>query len=204
MSMLRYRILAAFALLAAHAPVAGAATDAPTGIPNFHQVTEHIFRGGQPEADGWAQLAGLGVTTVIDLRRGVEHSISAESTAVTNAGMQYLNFPMNGFDTPTAEQMARALELLDRPGNLFVHCKQGRDRTGTVIAAYRISRQHWEPPRALAEARSLGMHWYESGMKRFIAGYRPAPATESKALALSSAPSSSTAPVDSTAVHPPK
>ena len=44
------------------------------GIPNFHQVNDHVFRGGQPAAEAWPSLAKLGVKTVIDLRREDEHS----------------------------------------------------------------------------------------------------------------------------------
>jgi len=71
--------------------------------------------------------------------------------------------------------MATVLPLLDGPENVFVHCKLGCDRTGTVIAAYRISRQRWENAKALAEAKNMGLHWYEAGMKRFIASYRAEP-----------------------------
>jgi len=167
-------MLAAVALLAFALP-SRSDTPAVDGIPNFHQVTKHIYRGGQPDPDSWAQLAKLGVKAVVDLRRPGEHSTAEESTAVHAAGMRYVNFPMNGFATPTHEQMATVLPLLDGPDHVFVHCKQGRDRTGSVIAAYRISRQSWENTKALAEAIDLGMHWYEAGMKRFIASYRAAP-----------------------------
>jgi protein tyrosine/serine phosphatase len=146
-----------------------------TGIPNFHQVNERIFRGGQPDERGWPELARLGVRTVIDLRRPGEHSTSAESIAVAAVGMRYVNVPMDGFATPTAEQLVIPLTLLDDDEPVFVHCKLGCDRTGTVIAAYRISRQGWENQRALAEAREKGLHWWENGMRRFIVAYRPAP-----------------------------
>lgn len=157
--------------VAAHA----AKTPAPpiAGIHNFHQVTEGIYRGAQPEATAWPGLAKLGVKVVLDLRPPGEHSTSAESLAVSAAGMKYVNFPMDGLATPTAAQLRGPLAVLDGPDPVFVHCKQGRDRTGTVIAAYRISRQGWTNEKALGEARDLGMHWYEFGMKRFIAGYRP-------------------------------
>lgn len=159
-------------------PLPGRAqTPSIAGIPNFHQVTERIYRGGQPETAAWTQLASLGVKTVVDLRRAVEHSVSGESLAVVAAGMRYVNFPMDGFATPNAEQLGVPLRVLDADDKVFVHCKLGCDRTGTVIAAYRISRQGWENQKALAEARSLGLHWYENGMKRFISGYRPEPAS---------------------------
>lgn len=141
-------------------------------FPNFLQVNERIYRGAQPIQAGWPKLAKLGVKTVIDLRQRREHGIEAESTAVYAAGMRYLNFPMNGFDTPTTGQIENVLNLLDRDEPIFIHCKLGKDRTGTVIAAYRISREHWTNAKAMAEAERNGMHWYEHGMKRFISSYR--------------------------------
>jgi protein tyrosine phosphatase (PTP) superfamily phosphohydrolase (DUF442 family) len=153
------------------------------GIPNFHQVTDRIYRGGQPQSGAWAELASLGVKTVVDLRRPIEHSVPEESLAVVAAGMRYLNFPMNGFDTPTAAQLTTPLSWLDANEKVFVHCKQGMDRTGTVIAIYRISRQGWENQKALAEAKGCGMHWFESGMKRFIAGYQTEPGKQNPATA---------------------
>jgi len=159
--------------------IAAVASAAPApaveGIPNFHQVTERIYRGGQPRPDAWPQLAALGVVTVVDLRRPGEHSTAGESLAVTASGIKYVNFPMSGFAAPTAEQLRAPLAWLDGDGRVFIHCAEGRDRTGTVIAAYRISRQGWTNERALNEAREMGLHWYEFGMKRFIRHYRPGP-----------------------------
>ena len=168
----------AFAATLALAPALAWAGDLQVaGIPNFYKVNDHIYRGAQPSGAAWPELAKLGVKTVIDLRREGEHSTDAESKAVTAAGMRYVNFPMNGFDTPTSDQMAKVLALLDGNDPVFIHCKLGKDRTGTVVAAYRIAREKWENPKAMAEAESCGLHWYEKGMKRFIAGYRCEPST---------------------------
>src|SRR5690349_3594428 len=92
------------------------------GIPNFNQVNEHVFRGGQPTAEGWPGLAKLGVKTVIDLRRADEHSSEAEAEVVTAAGMQYVNVPMKGVVAPTDEQINKVLSLLDSQDPVFVHC----------------------------------------------------------------------------------
>jgi protein tyrosine phosphatase (PTP) superfamily phosphohydrolase (DUF442 family) len=141
------------------------------GIPNFCQVNDRICRGAQPSQDAWPKLARLGVQTVIDLRQRQEHAVEAESTAVYAAGMRYVNFPMNGFEIPTTGQIENVLNLLDRDEHIFIHCKLGKDRTGTVVAAYRISRERWTNAKALAEAKQNGLHWYERGMKRFLWGY---------------------------------
>ena len=66
------------------------------GIDNFFQVNERVWRGAQPDDHAWDDLAGLGVKTVIDLRRPNEHSTEAEKKMVEAAGMKYVNFPMNG------------------------------------------------------------------------------------------------------------
>jgi hypothetical protein len=61
---------------------------------------------------------------------------------------------------------------LDSGDRVFVHCKEGKDRTGTVVACYRIVADGWGNRKALSEAKSLGMHWYALGMKSYILGFR--------------------------------
>jgi tyrosine-protein phosphatase SIW14 len=146
------------------------------GIPNFHQVDEHIYRGGQPRADAWSGLAKLGVKVVVDLRRENEHSTAAEAQAVEAAGMQYVNVPMHGVVAPSDEEVSAVLALLDASGSspVFVHCKRGADRTGAVIACYRMIHDHWSNRKAMQEAKSLGMSWTQIGIKRYIADFQAA------------------------------
>ena len=145
-----------------------------TGIPNFHQVNQHVFRGGQPSVEGWQGLANLGVKTVIDLRRTDEHSTADEAKAVEAAHMKYVNVPMKGVVAPTNEQIAQVLAMLDSGDTVFVHCKRGADRTGAVIACYRIAHDRWKPHQALDEAKSFGMAWTQLGIKRYIMTFQPA------------------------------
>jgi len=151
---------------------AWAANAANPEIPNFHQVTDLIYRGGQPTDEGWKSLAKLGIKTVIDLRRPGEHSTELEEKAVKAAGMRYVNIPMEGIVAPPEEKITQALSLLRAGKPVFVHCRQGRDRTGTVIACYRIAHQGWQNQRALKEAKSHGMHWFEVGMKSYVMSFQ--------------------------------
>jgi tyrosine-protein phosphatase SIW14 len=154
------------------------------GVPNFHRVNERVYRGGQPAGEGWHSLARLGVRTVIDLRRESAHSAAAERRVVEAAGMRYVNEPMNGIVAPRPEQIARILALLESSAAtpVFVHCRRGRDRTGAVIACYRIAHDRWPNEKALKEAKAHGMSWIEFGMKRYVrrfqAAGRPAPAEQ--------------------------
>jgi uncharacterized protein (TIGR01244 family) len=146
------------------------------GVPNFHQVNESIYRGGQPGGEGWSSLSKLGVKVVVDLRREDESSASREAQAVQVAGMRYVNVPMNGVTAPTDEQVSKVLALLENasPASpVFVHCRRGADRTGTVIACYRMAHDQWRRDRALQEADSYGMSRIEIGMRRYIANFQP-------------------------------
>ncbi|MGA7239290.1 MAG: tyrosine-protein phosphatase [Bryobacteraceae bacterium] len=142
-------------------------------IPNFHQVNDHVYRGGQPGSEAWQSLAKMGVKTVIDLRREDEHSTAEEGRAVAALGMSYVNLPMKGVVAPSDEQIAKALALLNSPGPVFVHCQRGSDRTGTVIACYRISHDGWQRPQALKEAKSYGMGFAQLGLKHYITSFQP-------------------------------
>jgi uncharacterized protein (TIGR01244 family) len=167
MNYLRFCVLAA-TLLACRA---GAADLQIAGVPNFHQVNDHIYRGGQPTDSAWPALGKLGVQTVIDLRPRSAREMAAEAHAVEAAGMHYVNVPMNGLAAPTGEQMEKVMALLDG-GPVFVHCRRGADRTGTVVACYRIRHDGWDNQKALREAKSHGMSIVEIGMKRYILAYQ--------------------------------
>ena len=149
---------------------AGAADIGAPGVPNFHQVNEHVYRGGQPGDAGWSSLAKLGIKTVIDLRPASEHSIGTEARMVEASGMVYVSQPLAGFAAPTNEEILKILTSLDSSAQwpVFVHCRRGADRTGTVIACYRIAHDQWANEEALREARTYGLSPLEIGMRHFI------------------------------------
>jgi protein tyrosine/serine phosphatase len=151
----------------------------PAGLPNFHKVDDHVYRGAQPTPEGFNSLSKLGIKTVLDLR-GPEHSEAAEKKIVEADGMRYVGIPMRGMTTPTDKQISDALKLLNDPasGSVFVHCRRGADRTGVVIACYRISHDHWDTARAQDEANNFGMGFFEVAIRRYVARYNRKPAGE--------------------------
>ncbi len=138
-------------------------------LPNFHQVNAQLFRGAQPKAGGLAQLARLGVKTIINLRGADEHA-RAEEAAARELGLKYFNVALPGFSRPKDAAVARVLGLIADPQlqPVFVHCKRGADRTGTIIACYRIQHDNWPAKTALTEAKHYGLSWFERGMKAFV------------------------------------
>jgi tyrosine-protein phosphatase SIW14 len=145
-------------------------------LPNFQKVDDHVYRGAQPTNSKFKDLAEHGIKTVVDLRDIGEHSQAEEQKVVTGLGMRYVSIPMQGMSTPKDDQVSAVLTLLDdaTSGPVFVHCKRGADRTGTVIAVYRISHDGWENKKALSEAKSYGMSVFERAMQHYVTDYKPA------------------------------
>jgi len=144
------------------------------GVPNFQKVDDHVYRGAQPTEEGFKNLAKLGIKTIVDLRESGDRSL-AEEKAVRAAGMEYVAVPMKGMETPSTEKVARVLRLLEdtSTGPVFVHCKRGADRTGAVLACYRINHDHWNNDRALREAKSLGMSFFQFAIQSYVRAFQP-------------------------------
>jgi protein tyrosine/serine phosphatase len=135
-------------------------------IKNFHVVADGFYRGAQPSAEGIEYLAGMGVKTILSLRCG-RRAAAAEKAAAEAAGMRYENIPLSYWKVPTEETIDRFLELLDDPktGPIFIHCFHGADRTGLMVATYRISRLGWSFQEAYDEMKRCGFHRF--GVRHF-------------------------------------
>ncbi len=141
------------------------------GILNFGKINDHLYRGAEPHAVGVENLKQLGVATIIDLRMPGEISPEERATARAN-GITYTNVPLKGLGRPADDQITRVLSIIETSSApVFVHCEHGCDRTGTVIACYRLSHDHWTLDAAITEANLYGMSGLEHGMRSFIADY---------------------------------
>ncbi len=140
------------------------------GVPNAGKVSEMMLRGAQPSAQGLAELKKLGVTTIVDLR-GNRGPVAWERAQAESLGMRFVNIPVRGWSPPNDAQVAQFLKLVqeDPTKKIFVHCHYGEDRTGVMVATYRIAQQNWTPEQAAAEMNSFGFHHhlYQS-MKSYV------------------------------------
>jgi protein tyrosine/serine phosphatase len=141
-------------------------------LPNFHKINDQLYRGAQPATGGMKKLSALGIKTVVNLR-GEDENTRAEEKEAMAAGLRYFSVAMPGLSRPQEEQVTRVLEIISAPENgpVFIHCKHGADRTGTIIAVYRITRENWTADRAITEAKQYGMSWVQFGMKSYISDY---------------------------------
>ncbi|HTM49713.1 MAG TPA: tyrosine-protein phosphatase [Bryobacteraceae bacterium] len=165
------RVVQSFVVLSASLTLAfGAGVH---GVPNFRTVNDQVYGGGQPSKEGFRNLATMGIRTVVDLREP-GHRSDSEKKLVKALGMKYVSVPMKGMRTPTSKQISHALKALtdESKGPVFVHCRRGADRTGVVLACYRIEHDQWDNGRALREARSYGMSWYQIPLQRYVMAYK--------------------------------
>jgi tyrosine-protein phosphatase SIW14 len=162
------------AVTASYAPTIPALAEklALPGVPNAGKVSDSLYRGAQPRDAGYQQLQRLGVSIVIDLRSTASEQ-AAEQRAVESLGMQHVGIPSSGFFSPSDEQVATFLKLLrDNQGKkTFVHCYFGDDRTGVMVAAYRIAEQHWTADQAYNEMRVFHFHGYLILMGRYVKSF---------------------------------
>ena len=151
--------------------ICGCATSGRQAVPNLAIVAPGIYRGGQPTAEGWQAIMALGVTNVVKLNAESEGS-DAEAERL---GAVVHRLPISGWEQMCAgvprERLEAACELLT-PGT-YVHCLHGQDRTGLVVAMYRL-RSGWTPEQAEAEMLRCGFHPLLVGLWRTWVAHRQA------------------------------
>ena len=114
----------------------------------------------------------MGVATVIDLRDDDERALK-EKVLVESAGMRFINLPLGNWSRPDIKGIDNIIAQIKTTQNqpVFVHCKRGSDRTGTVIAVFRMTNDGWTAKEAGDEAEKFGIGWWQFGMRDFINDY---------------------------------
>jgi protein tyrosine phosphatase (PTP) superfamily phosphohydrolase (DUF442 family) len=141
------------------------------GLSNVGRLAPGIYRGAQPKAEGYRALKAMGIRTVVNLR-----SRHSERAAVEAAGLRSIEIPMSTTEV-SAATVKRVVALMTDPAiqPVFVHCAHGEDRTGVVVAVYRMEVDGWSNAEAEAEMQAFGFNDVWRKLKAFVRAY-PAPA----------------------------
>jgi protein tyrosine/serine phosphatase len=152
-------------------------------VCNFHQVDAQLYRGGRPRASAFPKLIDVGIRTIISL----EEPESAEKEKATveelNQGLapdrkiDFVSFPISPAEIDeTGVSHERLRELFDqireskRP--IFVHCYHGKDRTGAVVALYRMLMNQMAETEAFEEAYRYRFSRRDHGLRRTLDRYK--------------------------------
>jgi len=126
------------------------------GLPNLHRVSENLYRGAQPTAEGMKQLEKLGIKTVVNLR-----SSRSDHDEIAGTALSYEQISMT-MSNPDSENVARFLKIVTDSSRtpVFVHCRHGADRTGTMCAIYRIATEGWSKEEVIEEMTKGGFGYH--------------------------------------------
>jgi protein tyrosine/serine phosphatase len=117
------------------------------GVGNLYRVNNNLYRSGQPTEEGMKNLEKIGIKTIINLRAFYTDTDEIKGTALLNEELS-----INAWQIKD-EDIIHVLLIIEKKENgpFLIHCEYGADRTGVMIAMYRIVEQGWSREEAIEE-----------------------------------------------------
>ena len=123
---------------------------------NLYKVNDSIYRCEQPDSLGFTIINSLGIKSVLNLR-----TTHKDNKRIHKLPLQLYNVKMSA-EQITDDDMIRALWILKNSAKpIVVHCAHGSDRTGAVLAMYRIIFQNWTKEQAINEMKNGGYGFHK-------------------------------------------
>ena len=134
---------------------------------NFYRVDELLFRSAQLDGGDAAKLHELGIKSIVNLRhfsRGGDRRAFGDQFWLANK-------PLQSWEIKPAQiaDVLRTIRERQKEGAVLVHCYHGADRTGLVVAMYRVIYQGWSLDAARSEMIEGGYGFHS--MWQDIAGF---------------------------------
>jgi protein tyrosine/serine phosphatase len=94
----------------------------------------------------------MGIKTIVDLRQE-DDLANAEGAEAARLGLRFVRIPMSGTFAPSKPQVDAFKDVVNDYENypIFVHCRRGADRTGALMAVYRMDYDGWGVKKAMKE-----------------------------------------------------
>lgn len=134
-------------------------------IERFNKFSQFIYRGSQPDKSSFMYLKEkFGIKTIVSFRgAGTQPpsevpQVQEEKKVVESLGLKFVNYAVP-FDTNISNSMLTSyFKVLDNAKKepIFVHCAHGRDRTGTMVAMYKMRQTGVSGKEALNEMQTYG------------------------------------------------
>ncbi|UQZ89182.1 protein-tyrosine-phosphatase [Deltaproteobacteria bacterium Smac51] len=135
------------------------------GSSNLFEVTPDFYRSAQTDAEAFKEYEKFGIKTVINLR-----AFHSDRDEVRGTGLNLIEVPIHTWSIEDDEVIAALWHIKNEPGPVMLHCWHGADRTGTVVAIYRMAFQGWSREEALDELINggYGYHSIWKGIPKYI------------------------------------
>jgi hypothetical protein len=124
-------------------------------IKRFRKVNDELYRGGAPSIKDIIFLKKkLGINKIISLDSKSGKKIDRATSLLK---IKHIMLPIEfGDKSSLIKFLKQDINKLYSDGPVFIHCAQGKDRTGLAIAIYRCEHDSWNCEEALKEAKQLG------------------------------------------------
>ncbi|NXY66654.1 PTPM1 phosphatase, partial [Callaeas wilsoni] len=133
--------------------------------PWFHRIDEVVLLGALPLRGPIRRLvAEENVRGVVTLTEDYETRFLCFSPQEWEAmGVEQLRLStVDLTGVPTLENLHKGVEFIlrhrARGNSVYVHCKAGRSRSATMVAAYLIQLHHWSPREAIQAIAKIRPH----------------------------------------------
>ncbi len=124
-------------------------------LENWYKVDDRLYRSEQPDAEAMAEIEAFGIKRVLNLRE-----YHTDDDEVEGRRLQTFHVPIDTSHINDDHVVAALRVILASKEPILVHCWHGADRTGTVIAMYRIIVQGWSREAAIDELVHGGYHYH--------------------------------------------
>jgi protein tyrosine/serine phosphatase len=125
-------------------------------LGNFYQVSTNLYRSEQPTGKELKMLETMGIKSILNLRGHHADDKNAVKNGIT---LYQVKMRAGSMDEESVKKALAILRTAPKP--VLVHCWHGSDRTGLVVALYRITEQNWTREQAIDELEHGGFGYHE-------------------------------------------
>lgn len=119
-----------------------------------------LYRGPRPES--YDQLKAMKIQTIVCLQSGWHEFFNDdfyENNSPFDHGFNFYNLKCSDFFPPSEKDVQTFFEIMESAtGPVYIHCLHGKDRTGFMIAVYRMRKQGWTFKQAKEELFANEFH----------------------------------------------
>lgn len=134
-----------------------------THFKNLYKINDSLYRSEQPSKAGMKQLETLGIKTVLNFRN---HHNDKDEVAKTNLIVERIPLNTNKIAYADIVQTLKIIKQSKKP--ILIHCLHGSDRTGCMIAAYKMVYNNYTKEEAIAELTDAQFGYHQKWFPNII------------------------------------